>query len=85
MNAVMKPRRRTIRACAQVDTEVDVEISIDDLVEQLDERDIHDLLAAVGRPGSSSLNLVYEHFALHGGAPQVLKDYIYDTLGRILP
>lgn len=28
--------------------------------------------------------LVYEEFARRGDAPKVLKDYIYETIGRIL-
>lgn len=28
---------------------------------------------------------VYEWFALHGGAPEILREYLYNTTGRCLP
>lgn len=30
------------------------------------------------------VQLIYEEFARRGDAPKILKDYIYETIGRIL-
>lgn len=82
MNAVMKPpRRRMVQTVS-----VDVDVHIDDVLDELSDEDLAELIGT--RLGSSvpgGALAVYEHFALHGGAPQVLRDYLYEVTGRTLP
>lgn len=34
---------------------------------------------------AKALELIYEEFRRRGDAPEILREYIYDNLGRILP
>jgi len=83
-----KPVRTEVRILQTVDVNVDVDV--DEVLNGLDD---DDLAAALerrarriehGRRSSSRLTLIYEEFARRGDAPKVLKDYIYDMIGRIL-
>lgn len=75
----------TDRIEVTVDGEVDVDVD-----EVLGELSDDDLAAAIARRGSNcrlsggKLTLIYEEFARRGDAPQVLKDFIYEAIGRIL-
>jgi hypothetical protein len=39
----------------------------------------------VGSTARANLTLIYEEFRRRGDAPPVLREYLYDELGRILP
>lgn len=62
------------------DAEVLSELSTKDLSDELERRQkVQPVERAV-----ISLTRVYEEFARRGDAPQCLKDYIYQEIGRIL-
>jgi hypothetical protein len=85
MNAVLKtvPRKRREYVTVHIDEEVSV--PIDTVLEECTDEQLREELdrRSAGQPPRSLL-AVYEEFARRGDAPQVLKDFIYDTLGRVL-
>ena len=74
-----------------VTTSVDVDVDVDEVLSEMDDDEI---AAALRRRRYSpsgtispdaKLTLIYEEFRRRNlEAPQVLKDYIYDVIGRIL-
>lgn len=64
-----------------VTADVDVEIDMDDFTND-EVREEY-----LGRFGVSTVSLeqIYEEFSRRGDAPKVLRDYLYETIGRILP
>lgn len=67
--------------------DIDVDIELDDFVRQLSEEEraeLREQLAGKSAGASPSLELIYEEFARRGDAPKVLRDYLYETIGRIL-
>jgi hypothetical protein len=77
--------RRTGRISVEVETSAT--ISIDDVLDQMTDEQLDDLMERRAQKGQGGTGLeeVYEEFRRRGDAPQVLKDYIYEHLGRILP
>lgn len=64
----------------------EVEIDVDDVLEEIDDDDlIEELQRRKKDPGSRvSLLTIFEEFQRRGDAPQCLKDFIYDAIGRVL-
>lgn len=67
--------------------DVDVTIDVDDIIEEIETDDLIAELQRRNRDPSSRVNLltIFEEFQRRGDAPQCLKDFLYDALGRILP
>jgi hypothetical protein len=67
---------------------VDVEVSAEDVLEELSDEELARIVAARTKISSENpavlLERVYEEFRTRGDAPQCLRDYIWDVLGRIL-
>jgi hypothetical protein len=67
---------------------VNIDVSVDEVLRELDDDDLAAALERRAKKGEhkhvSKLTLVYEEFARRGDAPPVLKDYIYEMIGRIL-
>lgn len=89
-----KEPKRQVRIATEVQVNdtclVNVDVDVDEVLRELDEDDLQAALqrrnvtlSQVNRP-VTKLTLIYEEFARRGDAPQVLKDFIYETIGRIL-
>jgi len=67
---------------------IEVEVDVDDVFRELTDEDIEAALQRrlkhQGIKPFSTLHLIYEEFVRRGDAPQVLKDYLYKMIGRIL-
>lgn len=66
-----------------------VEIDTDDIFEEMSDEALTDELArrksGKERNGRNcALELIYEEFRRRGDAPKLLRDYIYENIGRIL-
>jgi hypothetical protein len=72
----------------RITREVEVEIDVDDLIEEIDDDVLIDEIRRRRKDpvgfSNVSLQTIYEEFRRRGDAPQCLKDYIYDTLGKVL-
>jgi hypothetical protein len=70
-----------MKKTVSVSTEVEVEVDINEFDDEVIRAEFED------RFGEQSPNLmqIYEEFARRGDAPQVLRDYLYEKIGRILP
>jgi hypothetical protein len=68
---------------------VEADVDGDEVLEHMSIEDIAEHLEARRKDGDTEaphlmLRRVYEEFARRGDAPQVLREYIYQVLGRIL-
>lgn len=89
-----KEPKRHVRIETEADVHdtclVNVDVDVDDVLRALDEDDLQAALQrrnvtlSQAKQPVTKLTLIYEEFARRGDAPQVLKDFIYDTIGRIL-
>lgn len=78
--AEARAERRKIKAPrTHVSIDVDVDVS-----EVLDELSVDDLSRALEAKSDFTMLAVFEEFQRRGDAPQCLKDYIYEHLGRVL-
>jgi hypothetical protein len=69
-----------------VRAEVDLgDVDTSDLVRELDARAKKPVDSPSELDLRASADLVFNHFYVHGGAPDVLRDYLYGVLGRTLP
>lgn len=95
MNADEKKEpKRSVRIATEVyihDTcFVNVDVDVDEVFRGLNEDDLQAALQrrqvtiSQARRPVTKITLIYEEFARRGDAPQVLKDFIYETIGRIL-
>lgn len=88
MSDERKPVKTEVRIFRTVDANIDVDV--DEVLRALDDDDLAAALerrakqVEFGRRSLSRLTLIYEEFARRGDAPKVLKDYLYDMIGRIL-
>lgn len=70
--------------------EVEVSIDINEILEECSEEQLRKELQSRSKcdPGTGDkrnmLQEIYEEFRRRGDAPQCLRDYIYETIGRIL-
>lgn len=80
-----RPPKTTVNVWA----DIDVAVNVDDVLRELDD---DDLVAALerrakniaGQRAVTKLTLIYEEFRRRGDAPQILKDYLYEIIGRVL-
>lgn len=73
-------RRRNYRSTVNVSVDIDIDEVLSEVpVEQL-EAELHQR----GVVNGASLLAVFEEFQRRGDAPQCLRDYIYEHLGRVL-
>lgn len=65
---------------------VDVDINVDEVLESCtDEQLVEELESRRGAAGAPhGLLKIFEHFQRCGGAPDCLRDYFYEHLGRVL-
>lgn len=87
MTGKSKPPRTSVRIAIDVPLQ-NVDADVDEVLGYLDDDDI---VAALerrskrnGNAGMTKMQLIYEEFRRRGDAPQVLKDFVYEILGRIL-
>lgn len=77
-----------MRMTVDVNTEVEVDIDPDEALEEMSIEKIAEHLEFRRKGGAEAPHLllerVYYEFRQRGDAPQVLQDYIYAVLGRIL-
>jgi hypothetical protein len=76
----------------RITREVEVEIDVDELLEDIDSDVLiaeltrrHKEAQIPGVTSSVTLQTIFEEFQRRGDAPKCLRDYLYDTLGRVLP
>jgi hypothetical protein len=87
MSATAKVVAQTTKTIRRY-VDVEVEIDIAEVLEQADDQLIIDELNRRAKnPGVSNVPIetIYEEFRRRGDAPQCLRDFIYDTIGKILP
>lgn len=73
--------------CVSIDTEVEVDLSQfdeDDLIAELKSRGLR-MPEKRGSSGYDPVLAIFEEFHRRGDAPKVLSDYLYETIGRVLP
>jgi hypothetical protein len=67
---------------------ISIDVNIDEVFRELDDDDLAAAFERRAKKGEhkrvSKLTLIYEEFARRGDAPQILKDYVYEMIGRIL-
>lgn len=67
---------------------VDVDVDPEEVLRELSNEELAEIVAKRTKDASVTprvlLARVYEEFRTRGDAPQCLRDYIYDVLGRIL-
>ena len=74
------------RRSGYIDVEVERTVSVNIIDEMTDEQfdEIVERRATSGATPKASLLSVYEEFVRRGDAPQCLREYIYEHLGRVL-
>jgi hypothetical protein len=76
--------------------QVYAEVDPDDVLRECDDSDLDDEIErrqrdktyrgkSVGNTARANLTLIYEEFRRRDDAPPILREYLYDELGRILP
>lgn len=67
---------------------VSVDVNPEDVLEELSNEELAHIVAKRTKTETENpsvlLERVYQEFRTRGDAPQCLRDYIYDVLGRIL-
>lgn len=86
MSAVARTRSVSKRISRCVD--VEIELDIGELLAEIDDQTLLDELTSRKKnPGISNVSIetIYEEFRRRGDAPQCLRDFIYDAIGKVLP
>lgn len=68
---------------------VNVQVDADEVLEEMSDetlnQEFHRRQSGSSGPGGAlALQLIYEEFRRRGDAPKLLRDYIYENIGRIL-
>lgn len=66
-----------------VNTDVDVDIDLDEFTDEEIQEEWECRFKK--RAPNAALEQIYEEFARRGDAPEILRDYLYESIGRILP
>lgn len=80
-------QRRTTYHPIKTDVSLTFDVDVDEVLNALSDEDLAAALERRDRRKGNNvtrLTLIYEEFVRRGDAPRILKDFLYDTIGRIL-